>query len=232
MLHEEQIESNTNGAAGDRIGGIQNLTGSDYDDALTGDAADNTLMGGDGDDTLVGGVGDDTLMGGDGDDTLSATSGENMLMGGAGDDTLNGGTGADTINGGAGDDDLSGGTGANTFVFSPMDGAGDSDAILDWDDGTDNAEGTNNRIDLSAFDLTPEQLISAITLRGADAYVVINLTEFGGGRITIADLNNLNDLDDTIVNDSDTTADETDDNVIQMLSVFDAEDNTDGVFII
>ena len=143
-------------------------------------------MGMGGDDTLVGGDGDDTLMGGDGDDTLSAVSGENMLMGGAGDDTITGGIGSDMINGGAGDDDLNGGVGDDTFVFSPEDGAGDSDAILDYTDG--------DMIDLSAFDLTAEQLIGAITLRG-DAYVVINLTEFGGGRITIDDISDLDTLD-------------------------------------
>ena len=201
---EEQVESNTNGAAGDRIGGIQNLTGSAFNDTLTGDAADNTLMGGDGRDTLAGGAGDDTLMGGDGDDTLSATSGENMLMGGAGDDTITGGSDVDTINGGAGDDDLNGGGGANTFVFSTAD-SGDSDAVLDW------TAGTGNKIDLQAFDLTPEQVIGAITLRGTgtDAYVVINLTDFGGGRITIDDISDLDALDSDSGESDNTTAIET-----------------------
>ena len=81
-----------------------------------------------------------------------------MLMGGAGDDTLNGGTGDDTLNGGAGDDDLSGGTGADTFVFSTED-SGDSDAILDWEIG--------DKIDLCFDDLTADQVIGAITLRGS-----------------------------------------------------------------
>ena len=107
-----------------------------------------------------------------------------------------------------------------------MDGAGDSDAILDWAVG--------DKIDLSAFDLTAEQVIGAITLRGAgdEAYAVINLTEFGGGRITIDDLNDLDTLD-VAENDLDTAdVDETSDGVIQMLSVFDADENAEGVFII
>ena len=62
-----------------------------------------------------------------------------------------------------------------------------------------------DKIDLTAFDdLTAEQVIGAITLRGTgdDAYVVINLTEFGGGRITIDDISDLDDLDsDTGDND-------------------------------
>ena len=88
----------------------------------------------------------------------------------------------------AGSDDLIGGTGDDTFVFSTAD-SGDSDAILDYADG--------DMIDLSAFELTPEQVIGAITLRGNqdDAYVVINLTEYGGGRITIDDLSDLDTLD-------------------------------------
>ena len=182
----------TNGATGDRLRSIENLTGSSQKDSLTGDANPNVLKGMGEADTLNGGANDDKLYGGDGADTLSGGDGADMLSGGDGDDTLNGGDGEDTLTGGAGDDDLSGGNGDDTFVFSPMDGAGDSDAILDWD------VGSSNKIDLSAFDLTAEQVIGAITLRGAGtgAYAVINLTEFGGGRITIDDLNDLDALDD------------------------------------
>ena len=201
----------TNGAAGDKLGSIENLTGSAQKDLLTGDENPNVLMGmGDGD-TLNGGGNADKLHGGDGDDTLNGGTGADMLMGGAGDDTLDGGTDNDMINGGAGDDDLSGGLGDDTFVFSPMDGAGDSDAILDYADG--------DMIDLSAFDLTAEQVIGAITLRGSgsDAYVVINLTEHGGGRITIDDISDLDNLDSAM--DDDDTAD--------MIDTLDA-----GIFIL
>ncbi len=187
---EELGEDNpeTNGAAGDKLGSIENLTGSSQKDMLTGDANPNVLKGMGEADTLNGGGNDDTLMGGDGDDTLNGGADDDTLMGGDGDDTLNGDAGEDTLTGGAGDDDLSGGTEGDTFVFSTAD-SGDSDAILDWDEG--------DKIDLSAFDLTADQVIGAITLRGSgdDAYVVINLTEFGGGRITIDDLNDLDDLD-------------------------------------
>ena len=224
-VDEDNLE--TNGAAGDKLGSIENLTGSSQKDMLTGDEQVNVLKGMGGADTLTGGGNDDTLMGGDGDDTLNGGDEDDTLMGGDGDDTLNGDGGADTLTGGAGDDDLTGGAGNDTFVFSPMDGAGDSDAILDWDEGS-------NKIDLSAFDLTAEQVIGAITLRGAgdQAYAVINLTEFGGGRITIDDLGDLDTLD-VADNDATTTdVDETSDGVIQTLSVFDAEETPDGVFII
>lgn len=197
---DEDTNPNVNGAAGDRLGSIENLTGSAMGDSLTGDANPNVLKGMGGKDTLSGGAGKDTLDGGAGDDTLygelaadsSTGAGDDMLMGGAGDDTLFGGDGDDTLTGGSGNDDLTGGAGADTFVFSTAD-AGDSDAILDFGDG-----GTaGDKIDLSAFELTAEQVIAATTLRGtgADAYVVINLEAHGGGRITIDDVSDLDDLD-------------------------------------
>ncbi len=65
-------------AQGDTLTGIENLSGSAFNDTLTGDAGDNTLDGG---------AGDDKLYGLDGNDTL---------IGGAGADVLNGGNGYDT----------------------------------------------------------------------------------------------------------------------------------------
>ena len=189
---ETEDNPNANGAAGDRLGSIENLTGSAQKDSLTGDANPNVLKGGGGDDTLAGGGGNDTLTGGAGEDTLTGGIDNDMLNGGAGDDTLNGDAGADTLTGGAGDDDLSGGTDADTFVFSTAD-SGDSDAILDYT--------TGDMIDLSAFELTAEQVIGATTLRGTGdgAYVVINLEEFGGGRITIDDVSDLDAFEDDAV---------------------------------
>ena len=222
-------ETETNGAAGDKLGSIENVTGSAQKDVLTGDENPNILRGGAGDDTINGLGGNDPLLyGGSGEDTINGGDGNDKLVGCTGNDTLNGNAGDDELVGAGGSDDLSGGGGTNTFVFSPADGAGASDAILDWDDGT------NNRIDLSAFELTREQVIGALDLRGAgdDAFLVINLTEFGGGRITINDIGDLAELDDAIDDPTTTDVNEATDDVIQMLSVFDADDNADGVFII
>ena len=109
-IDDEGVEAGnaaTNGAFGDRLGGIQNLTGSNQVDSLTGDDTHNVLKGLGGNDTLVGGEGNDTLMGGDGHDR-----------------TMQGGLGNDRLVGGAGNDQMSGDGGTDTFVFGP--GHGDS----------------------------------------------------------------------------------------------------------
>ena len=63
----------------DQLFGIENLTGSAFDDTLIGNGAGNVLTGGTGRDTLIGLAGDDVLVGGSGV--------ANTLQGGAGDDT-------------------------------------------------------------------------------------------------------------------------------------------------
>ena len=64
------------------------ITGSDFDDTLTGGAGADTLSGGGGNDSLTGGGGNDSLTGGGGNDSLT---------GGAGVDTFNVAAGTDTI---------------------------------------------------------------------------------------------------------------------------------------
>jgi|GEM_PF-1882408 len=71
----------------DRLIGIENLTGSNYDDQLVGDAGVNILSGLSGNDGLFGGGGDDTLDGGSGNDTLDGGSGADAMRGGSGNDT-------------------------------------------------------------------------------------------------------------------------------------------------
>ena len=56
-------------AAGDSFDSIENLSGSNFADVLTGNAGTNALSGADGDDALVGGAGADALDGGAGIDT-------------------------------------------------------------------------------------------------------------------------------------------------------------------
>lgn len=71
--------ANRGDASKDVYVGIENLTGSNFNDILTGNSLANILSGGAGADKLYGSGGNDTLIGG------------------AGADTLDGGTGTDTV---------------------------------------------------------------------------------------------------------------------------------------
>jgi Ca2+-binding RTX toxin-like protein len=70
---------------GDTGDGFENITGSNFNDALTGNDSANVLKGDAGD-----------------FDQLSGGGGRDKLFGGAGTDELTGGAGADRLNGGAG----------------------------------------------------------------------------------------------------------------------------------
>ena len=72
----------TGGSGSDTVSGIENLTGSKYNDKLTGSSGANRLDGGSGNDTLSGGSGNDTLIGGTGNDTLIGGAGKDSLTGG------------------------------------------------------------------------------------------------------------------------------------------------------
>jgi Ca2+-binding RTX toxin-like protein len=128
-------------ASGDFLSGFENISGSDHDDALTGDGGANTLFGDIGDDTLIGGSGADNLNGGGGFDTadysssslavtvsLTGTAGiggdaagdvlvaiEN-LVGTALADVLTGNSSNNSLTGGAGNDTLAGRAGADTLT--------------------------------------------------------------------------------------------------------------------
>ena len=74
-------------AEGDVLVNIENVSGSEYDDVLSGDGGRNELYGRNGNDTLKGGGGYDRLAG---------DAGNDILMGGADGDYLHGGSGFDT----------------------------------------------------------------------------------------------------------------------------------------
>ncbi|PPK37740.1 hypothetical protein CD175_15880 [Pseudomonas laurylsulfatiphila] len=59
----------TGGSGSDTLLAFENLTGSNFNDILTGNAGANTLSGGAGNDVLNGGAGADTLVGSDGSDS-------------------------------------------------------------------------------------------------------------------------------------------------------------------
>ncbi len=73
-------------AQGDTFSSVENLIGSDFDDALYGDSSANEIYGGLDADSLSGGDGNDTLFGEDGDDLFLAGAGADIINGGAGFD--------------------------------------------------------------------------------------------------------------------------------------------------
>jgi Ca2+-binding RTX toxin-like protein len=141
---------NTGGAGSDALTGIENLTGSAFNDTLSGDSNANAIAGGAGNDVIEGGLGDDSLDGGAGSDTLSysaaaagvavslavvtaqntgaagidtITAFEN-LAGSAFNDTLTGDSSANAISGGGGNDTIDGGLGDDA-----LDGGAGTDTL-------------------------------------------------------------------------------------------------------
>jgi Ca2+-binding RTX toxin-like protein len=85
-------------ASGDTYTDIENISGSAYDDTLTGDAfTANQIFGLDGDDILIGNGGHDFMLGGAGDDTLYGGTGRDVMRGNAGADYIDGGSEEDWI---------------------------------------------------------------------------------------------------------------------------------------
>ena len=79
---------NLSGTEFDFFTGIENLTGSGFNDSLNGNDSDNVLTGGDGHDNLFGRGGNDTMLGGNGDDFLRGSDGADYMDGGAGWDRV------------------------------------------------------------------------------------------------------------------------------------------------
>lgn len=107
-------------AQGDTYRDVENVTGSAYNDYLSGShrpatatgsprSGDNTLRGGQGNDQLYGGSGNDQLYGDAGNDRVFGGQDDDSLYGGPGNDWLQGGPHADRLEGGDGDDSLYGG---------------------------------------------------------------------------------------------------------------------------
>lgn len=130
--------ANGGDATGDTLTSIENVTGSNFADFLSGTGSSDTLAGLAGNDYLYGGAGADSLDGGADSDTVSyntssaavsvnLTTGTNtdgdaagdvltsieMIEGSSYNDTLTGSSGSDTLSGGLGNDILDGGAAAD-----------------------------------------------------------------------------------------------------------------------
>lgn len=108
--------------------GVDNITGTDYDDDLYGQAGNDTISGGGGDDEIYGGNDNDTLSGGDGNDMLQGADGNDVLGGGLGSNNLVGGAGNDSYIYEGGDDLIDEYAGTDT-IFLP-DGVAPSDVLM------------------------------------------------------------------------------------------------------
>ena len=193
--------SNKGYQVGDLYGGIENLTGSSLGDTLKGDDNDNIIKGGAGNDMLNGAGGADKLYGEAGNDVLgarpdrdlnddgdtedpgetgfTADAGANEMYGGAGNDELFAGADAtNKLDGGTGDDVMTGAAGStDTFVFAPGHG---NDVVSGF-----STTGTIDKIDLSAFNIEDEDLAALVSIRTGTGNTIINLEDYGGGRITV-----------------------------------------------
>ena len=77
---------------------IENVRGTDFGDAITGDSGHNVLDARGGDDTVDGGSGNDNISGRDGNDSMLGGEGADTINGGGGDDSMDGGAITDRVN--------------------------------------------------------------------------------------------------------------------------------------
>ena len=194
-LGTEDFDIHDGGRGDDNLDGggeLDVIFGGSGADTLTGGTGNDYIFGGGDNDTIYGGSENDLIRGGSGDDNITGGSGRDTIFGDAGDDTIDGGSEKDTIYGGTGDDTLTGGGSADTFAFNE---GGGNDTVTDFDTARD-------MIDLTLFNtaITWEQLSAKITTvtDPNDVNVVtglqIDLSDFGGGTITLDGLTSTSDL--------------------------------------
>lgn len=213
---------NTSGAGTDIISNFERLTGSAYDDTLSGNSAANTIDGGLGNDRIFADAGNDTLNGNTGIDTLdfaniaaaitvnlATTSGQ--ATGGAGTDTytnfenvsgtsmadtITGNTLANILNGRGGADTLTGGTGADTFFFDTS-GLGNVDTVTDF------ATAQGDKLDISnllfSFDPLQNLLDDYVSFATSGSNSIMSVDRDGTGSVyssqAVASLTGVTGLD-------------------------------------
>lgn len=144
---------------------VDNGSGGEYDQVITGTSAGEQLVGGANKDLIRGLGGDDQLFGLGGDDTLQGGDGADYLAGGGGSGT---GSGADRLEGGAGNDTLAGEDGANVLIG----GAGDDSYIHGI--GQDTIDNTGGGFDGVFFDAAIAVDDLAFARDGDDLVITVN----------------------------------------------------------
>jgi hypothetical protein len=176
------------GMGSDTILNIENLTGSNFNDTLSGNAGDNYVSGGAGNDTLIATAGTDTLDGGTGSNTAdfrNATNGVTVSLALTTSQTVGGGLGNDKIvnvenlTGSAFNDVLTGETGNNTVM-----GMGGDDTIFATS-GQDTLDGGtgNNTANFSGYGFgvnVTTGSAAAQALNGADTVKLLNIQNLTG----------------------------------------------------
>ena len=153
----------------DTLSGIEDLSGSNFDDVLKGDASDNTLLGNGGADKLIGGAGLDVLDGGSGSDVAdySAVTGS-VVVDLAGNSASQDGDGAsdtllriEDVIGSDQDDSLFGDAGANILT------GGQGNDVLRGAGGIDTLAGGDGSSDVADYSQAAGQVVVNLSLNSA-----------------------------------------------------------------
>lgn len=118
----------------DTLAGVESLRGSNLNDQLGGDAAQNRIEGLGGADVITGRGGGDLLAGGNGNDIVKGFSGNDNIFGGAGADLLNGGLNNDQ------------------FIYNAVAESGPSAALRDNIQGFAQGGASGDRVNLNGID--------------------------------------------------------------------------------
>ncbi len=212
------------GAGNDTLLNFENLTGSGFNDTLTGNAGANVIMGNAGNDTITGGAGVDIIDGGDGNDTINLANNDfaagESLTGGAGTDgivltnatTINLSTGTiatiELLTGSSGNDNVTMNA-AHFGSFTTINLAGGTDVMNVFADGSNiSALSLPTVSNVETGNLVGDGNNNSVTLTGAQLDAIIQGTgtiNLGAGASdtinitsTSADLNALGNTDASI----------------------------------
>ncbi|MEM8794323.1 MAG: M10 family metallopeptidase C-terminal domain-containing protein [Pseudomonadota bacterium] len=154
------------------------MIGSEGNDEILGTSEDDTILSLEGDDSVFGLGGHDFIDGGPGNDIIYGGDGSDTVHGSGADDLLSGDLGDDTVVDGMGSDRLIGGAGADTFVITNNDG--DTDRVLDFEDGVDAIDlssfgrefVTEKQMQLFGYDIAQSGVNATITLKDGQTLIV------------------------------------------------------------